>query len=471
MAKLSPLTKLGYGLGSVAFGVKDAGFNAFLILFYNQVMGMPASLVGGAVLLALVIDAFVDPLIGQWSDNLRTRWGRRHPLMYASALPVAVSYGLLWNPPRGLAPAALFFYLVATAVVVRSFIALYEIPSAALLPELSRDYDERTSAASYRGLCNFLGGYGMTVVTYLFLLRPTTRYPVGQLNPAGYSAYGLVASLVMLTSILLSALATHHRIPSFHQPPDRSNGGLSQVVREMRLTLSNRSFASLLAAGIFFSVGGGLAAGLKIYFDTYFWELRSAQIAMVALAGAVGAILAMRAAPAIGGRLGKKPSAIVLLLLGLFFYVLPIVLRLLGLFPENSSPLLVPLLFLCLAAAAATGISSAILMTSMISDVVEDNEIRTGRRSEGLLFSTSSFIQKAVSGTGLFMSGVILTAVNFPQSGSQRAVPHSAAVHLAWAYLPVLTVCYVVAMGFVGTYKLTRETHELNLARLRQAQD
>src|SRR5947209_9958043 len=124
-------TKLFYGFGSVAFGVKDNGFSYLLLLFYNQVMGLPATLVGLALMIALVFDAVVDPMIGQFSDNLRTRWGRRHPLMYAAALPMALLYVALWNPPHW-DHQRLFYYLVAMAILIRGVVSFYEVPSSAL---------------------------------------------------------------------------------------------------------------------------------------------------------------------------------------------------------------------------------------------------------------------------------------------------------------------------------------------------
>jgi len=93
-------TKLLYGLGSVAFGAKGQ-LLGLLLLFYNQLMGMPAALVSLALAISLTIDALWDPMVGQVSDNLRTPWGRRHPLMYASAIPLAISWLLLWHPPTG----------------------------------------------------------------------------------------------------------------------------------------------------------------------------------------------------------------------------------------------------------------------------------------------------------------------------------------------------------------------------------
>ena len=126
-------TKLIYGFGSVAFGIKDNGFQTFFLLFYSQVIGLAPLLVGLAVGLANVCDAFLDPLIGQISDNWRSAWGRRHPFMYLAALPVSITYLLLWNPPHW-SEHALFFYLFIVSIVIRTFISFYEIPSAALVP-------------------------------------------------------------------------------------------------------------------------------------------------------------------------------------------------------------------------------------------------------------------------------------------------------------------------------------------------
>ena len=108
-------TKIVYGLGSVADGVKNTTFNVFLLFFYTQVAGLSGSLAGAAILIALVFDAVSDPLIGNISDNFHSRWGRRHPFMYAAALPMAVFFGLIFSPPQGLGQAGLFAREVMTA--------------------------------------------------------------------------------------------------------------------------------------------------------------------------------------------------------------------------------------------------------------------------------------------------------------------------------------------------------------------
>ena len=122
--------RLTYGFGAVAYGIKDNGFAYFLLLFYGTVVGLEPALAGTALLIALIFDAFSDPIVGYWSDNTRSRWGRRHPFMYAAAIPVALCYSLLWQPPDW-DDGALFLYLVVLAVLIRTLITclLYTSPS------------------------------------------------------------------------------------------------------------------------------------------------------------------------------------------------------------------------------------------------------------------------------------------------------------------------------------------------------
>src|SRR5262249_4864537 len=206
-------TKILYGLGAVAFGVKDNGFSFFLLLYYNQVLGLPESWVGLGIMVALIADAVFDPVVGYLSDHLHSSWGRRHPFLYASALPAAIAYWFLWNPPASLSHQGLLAYSLGVAVLVRIFVAVNEIPSASLVPELTDQYDERTSILSYRFFFGWWGGLAMTVLAYAVFLQPDAAHPVGVLNPAGYGSYGLVASITMFAAILVSALGTHAYIP------------------------------------------------------------------------------------------------------------------------------------------------------------------------------------------------------------------------------------------------------------------
>ncbi|MBV9693384.1 MAG: MFS transporter, partial [Alphaproteobacteria bacterium] len=378
-------TKLFYGLGSVSFGVKDNGFQTILFLFYNQVMHVPGGVVGIALAVAVMVDAFIDPVVGYTSDNLRTRWGRRHPLMYAAALPVAISYLLLWNPPNW-SQQGLFVYLVVVAILVRTLITFYEIPSSALAPELTQDYDQRTSFFGFRLFFAWYGGMTMYVLAFRVFLSPDAQHKVGQLNPAGYGHYGLTAAIVMASAILISALGTHRFIPRLRVPEQRK-GKVKDYFRDLLRILNNKAFFSLMRAGILFYFATGLVFALNTYLQTYLWQLDNKQIAFIGLSTFIAVTLGFAIAIPVSRRFGKRDGGVIMFLIGLAISIVPLALRLLGLFYQNGSPALVPALFLFNALGSALTIGAGIPLVAMIADVVEDSEIRTGKRSEGVFFA------------------------------------------------------------------------------------
>ena len=277
-------TKLAYGFGSVAFGIKDNGFNYFLLLFYSQVIGVDARLVGTAIAIALIFDAISDPIVGYWSDNLRSRWGRRHPFMYAAAVPVAASYYLLWNPPLGWDQSSLFWYLLVVAVIIRTSITAYETPSSALAAELTTDYDERSSVLSWRYYFGWTGGNVMSVLMFLVLFPAfaTVAISNGQFNRDAYQLYGVISAALIFIAIIVSALGTHRRTAERHVPAPRTTRfTIVGAFREIAETLADRSFGSLFVGAIFGAVATGLSAALAFYFGTYFWGFTSVQLGFV----------------------------------------------------------------------------------------------------------------------------------------------------------------------------------------------
>ncbi|HEY1707070.1 MAG TPA: MFS transporter [Rhizomicrobium sp.] len=459
--------KLFYGSGSIAFGVKDFGFGSLLLFYYNQVIGLPVREVSLAIFLVLFFDAFADPVVGQISDNLRTRWGRRHPLMYASAIPVAVSYYFLWVPPHW-SHEALFYYLIAVAILVRTFITMYEIPSSAMVPEMTADYNERTKFLSYRYFFGVMAAVLMSFFTYRFLLYPDAMHKIAQLNPAGYPRFALASAIVMVASILITSRGTQRYVPYFRVPQER-RVTLLDTLREMGASLANAQFVALLIAAIFGTVAIGLAAALLIYFNTYFWGLSTKQISLFAFTGIGSAFIAPFFAPALSGVLGKKNAALLFYFTCVAVMVSPIALRLIGFFPANGSPFLFGVLFAERTISGILGISCLILFGSMMADVVEDSALKTGRRSEGLFFSSMSFISKALSGAGTFLAGQLLGLVHFPEHANPAtldpAVPHN----LALLYVPALVLFYGTGIVVLSRYRISKTQHEENVRRLNEA--
>ncbi|HXC55733.1 MAG TPA: MFS transporter [Rhizomicrobium sp.] len=457
--------KLFYGFGSVAYGIKDFGFGTLLLFYYNRVVGLPPAEVSFAIALVLVFDAFADPIVGQFSDGLRTRWGRRHPLMYFSAVPVAVSYYFLWVPPHW-SHGALFVYLVVMAILVRTFITMYEIPSAALVPEMTDDYDQRTSFVSVRYLFGVLAGVGINVVTYRFLLFSDALHKDGQLNPAGYPYFALVSSIVMVVSILVSARGTHRYIPLFRVPEERRIT-LPQMFREMGTSLWHPQFLTLVGAAIFGTVAISIGAALVIYFNTYFWQLSTKQIGLFGFVGLLAAFLAPVLAGPLSRPLGKKNAALLFYFFCVVLTAAPISLRLIGFFPPNGSTALLVLLFLERSLSVLMGIACLILFSSMMADVVDDSALKTGRRSEGLFFAFIGFIGKLLSGAGTLIAGQVL---QFAGMSGQATPTPDAIHHLAIYYLPCMVFFYGIGILLLSRYRISRELHNENIRLLNETE-
>lgn len=467
-ARLSLGDKLLYGVGATASGVKARGLSAFLMLFYNQVMGLPAAWVGGAIMVALIFDAVVDPLVGQFSDHLRSPWGRRHPFMYASAVPLSLALFLLWSPPGSWSKEALIAYMVVISLSVRFFDTFFELPHTALLAELTHDYDQRTTLVAFRAFFRIAGGHLMTLITYKFFLQPSAEYPIGVLNRDGYAQYGLCAALLVFFTILLSSVGTHRHIPQLHKPARRT-ATFSTMAKEVGQTLHNRSFVILLISGTFLSLATGLKGALELYFEAYFWEFTPNQLAMITAGGIVASAMGVTLAPIVSRRFGKKRGALLVWSISLTLASLPIGLRLAGLMPPNGSDALLYIMIGESVFQGTAALTTGILLSSMIADVVEDSEVKTGRRSEGLLFSADNLFKKMVSGLGVFVAGLLLTAAQFPQGAKPGEVDPEVIRSMAALYLPTVIILYLAAIATLLAFRLDRTSHQENLRKLAAA--
>ena len=145
---LSWRVRFMFAVGQIPEGVQSTSFGFFLLFFYNQVLGLSGFFASLAIVVALLVDAVSDPVIGSWSDGFRHRWGRRHPFMYAAAAPFAICFYFLFAPPTGLSETEVFVWLVVFSVLTRTTQSVYSIPHTSLTAELSTDYQERTLLSS-----------------------------------------------------------------------------------------------------------------------------------------------------------------------------------------------------------------------------------------------------------------------------------------------------------------------------------
>ena len=462
------LTKLAYGFGAIAYGVKNNGFDFFLLLFYSQILGVDAELVGLALLIALVFDAFSDPFVGYLSDNTRSRWGRRHPWMYFSAIPVSVAYFFLWSPPETLTNNELFFYLVGLSILIRTLITLYEVPSSALAPELTRDYDERTRLMAWRTFFGWIGGTLIAAFTMAVILAPSDANPEGLFNRAGFTTYGLIASVMMFTSIMVASLGTHRAIPTLPKAPVTETKRLGAIFGEIFETLTSKSFLALFLATIISAVATGLAMSLNLYLNTYLWGFTQEQISILILASLVGAAGSVIIAPLFTRVFGKRKGAIIAASATLFLSPVLIALRLGGVLepmPTDGPSFLLPLIFTVAVIEMTLTITFQVLMFSMIADLVEESEVRTKRRSEGVFFAAITFSAKATQGLGIFAASLVLAYVSFPEGAKPGEVSEDIVLEFGLTYLIAILTLWIARIFCVRLYRIDREAHERNVAQ------
>ena len=467
---LSFATRSLYASSGVTTNVVQRTLSTFLLLFYNQVIGLPPKMVATAIMITLMLDAVMGPLIGQISDSLRSPLGRRHPFMYAAALPAAAAFYALWNPPAFHSQGAIFVYLLVSLLAVRLFETCFELPASSLLPELTRDYNERTGIIAYRTLIGAVAGALITMLAYQVFLKENPDGSGGVLSRAGYSNFALASAVLIFLFILASSLGTASRIPFLKAIPKRkvTFGGMA---REIAATLNNRSFIALTAAGTFCFIALGARGGLEIYFNIYFWGLRQSQLALLTAGIVAASLLGAVIAPYFANRFGKRSAVIGVLVASVLTSTTPVALRLVGWMPPNGSDLLFWILVVDMMVYNTISTIIGVIVASMLADVVEDSEVKTGRRSEGLLLSAENMFWKMVSGVGVFISGMMLAVTAFPAHAQRGHVAPEILRNLALVYVPSMLVIYALTIGCMWFYSINRRSHEANLARLAEAEE
>ena len=377
--RIVPLrTKLAFSSGGFQEGMVVAGRITTLI-FYNQVLGVPAALCGVAYLVASIVDAVSDPLVGAISDRFRSRWGRRHPLMLMSALPLTVSFYFLYQPVSGLGEGALFWWLLGFLVLLRISTSFHNIPRDALGAELTDDYHERTSVFGWYNVFATGASVGLSLLVLNAIFPSTPDYLNGLLDPSRYVILAGFGAVVMLAAVLGSTFGTVDQIPHLH-PTSSRRFKFRDHYGELRQLFANRSFLSVTVSWLTIAAAQGVLDMVSLYTWIWVYDLSTEQFSVLALAKIPGIFVALRLATWMTRRFDKKPTVIICSATSAVLVAFPHVLRLAGLFPGNDSGLLLPLLFGPLFIGYALVTVMAIVVDSQLVDIADDHELRTGSR-------------------------------------------------------------------------------------------
>lgn len=481
-APLPLRTKLAFGIGATGEWVYLGMFNSFIGIFYNQALGLPNSLIGAAVLIALVGDAISDPTVGILSDRWRSRWGRRHPFLFIAPLPLALSLWCVFNPPDALTARngaefelsywLLFAWLATWTTVSRFCVTLYTIPHLALGGEMVRTQYERSQLFSINAMFSYASGAIFGFAAWTMLSGTSTNDDglevANHLIAESYVPLSLVTCLVIFFCVLLCATGTLARGRALSQPPlDTERLSVLLLLRKIASTLKNRNYAMLLLGFLFFMISSSLFETFNVFVNTYFWELTADQIRWLGLAGLPGVITGASIAPRLMRRFDRKPVLTVAVGGLVIFAQLVIDLRLLGVMPGNHSPLLLPVLIANSFCFATTLGMAGVAVLSMIGDVIDENELATGQREEGLFYSARAFFAKLSNSVGHFIAGMMLDwFIRLPIDAVPGELDDGVIFRLGLAAGPVMAIAGAVSVVFYSRYRLTSSRHAEILAAL-----
>lgn len=469
-SKLDWRIKLAYSIGRAAEGIKTRSFEFFLFFYYVQVLGLSGSMAGLAVGIALIVDAIIDPLIGSYSDNLDSRYGRRHPLMLASVAPLCITFYLLFAPPDGLNATGLFFWLTGFSILSRAGMALFHVPHLALGAELSDHYTERSTIVAMRSVFAALGSVFALLMGLNVFMAPTQSFPIGQLNPSVYSPFALAMAFSMGFVILISTLATRRIIPSMKQTvvSDFSGSLLMRTFRDVLGALENKSFRALFSGLLLVAMVAGVHTTLTLHMTTYYWEFSQAQTSAFVMSAVAGAVLGLMVLRRLHDRFDKKLTfAVGMAMLAVLTAAGP-GLRELGLFPGNDHPLLLPLLLALICVAAFFGTLAGVTGGSMMADIADEHELTSARRQEGIFFSAASFVGKAAGAFGHLIAGIMIDVIGFPVQAGAGSVPAEKLTQLGLLNGPMMAVVMGFGVVYFMRYDLTRARHAEILQTLRE---
>ena len=424
--KLRLSTKVAFGFGQLGEALFMGLTIAFVPIFYNQAVGLSAELVGAALFVGIFSDAISDPLIGSISDRWRSkRFGRRHPFLFVSAPPLALCLYMLFQPPEALIaiPAGetlpdqwpLFAWMTCWLLLGRFFLTLYIVPHLALGAELSTDYNERASVYSYNAMFGFFFGPMVAFVAWTFFFAgegirvADGALVAGQLNPANYQGIAILAAIGIVVGVWTCAWFTLRQVKDLPQPPlDLPPFRFTTVFVEVYEAFRNKSYVTLMIGYFCLSMTLGHAESTNTIIYTFYWELLPDQIRWFSFYQTVGFVIGAFMAPLLIRRIQKRPLVIIAVLGYGIVHPLPYLLRMVGLWPDNGMEPLLPMLLVWVVLATWCLGALNVCVMSMLADLVDEHQLTSGRRQEGIFYSARIFFAKASNSVSSFLAGITL---------------------------------------------------------------
>lgn len=446
--RLGTVHKLVYGMGDHSVNLSLSALSMLFFFFLTEVAGLRPALASGVVWIARVFDAITDPLVGRFSDSRTWKLGRRRPFFLIGVLPFAVSFTLLWQTPFE-SQGAMFVYYLAVYIALSIATTTLSVPYLALLPEMARSYDERTSLNAFRSGCAVTGT----------LLAVGMRFVADSWggDAEAYAAAAMIFGVWLTVPWLPAYRVSFERAASPRVAPPPILEGLRELLAHKNFL---RLCALFIAARIAVDIGGASLA----YFAAS-WLGRPGDLVPFMLALLLSSIASLPIWLRVAQRYDKHTLFIVgagwwaAMLLPMFFFVTP------------DTPRLA---IVALMSIVGFGYCAADLIPwAMIGEVIDEDEFATGQRREGVYNGFFTFLRKIAGATGVAGMGLAFEFFGYlsKQPGAAQSElpivqPESAlmAIRVSATLAPAFFLLLAIAIAW--GYPLTRAAHSRIRAEL-----
>lgn len=433
--------KIAFGLGGFAEVLMSNAVLSLALPIYNIGFGLSPILVGYAIGIPRLWEAITDPLFGNITDNTRSAWGRRRPYIFVGVIIASILFAIMWMPPSNLSQTSLFVYFLTVSILYFTAYTIFIVPWTALGFELTSDYNERTRVMAYK---TFFGSVGGTlflpwIYKMCFWLGPDKNELVG------VRIVAVFFGLLMICTGILPAIFCKENTQSQSQPK-------IPIVKAFKFPLTNKPFLMICGTILLMIMAIFLVNPFGMYLNIYyiFGGDKAAGATMQAIGGAIYGVIGMGSVPFVsylGTHLGKKRTlllgecVVILASLSTWFIVTPTY----------------PYLQLVYAMMVSFGMTCVwVLTASMIADVCDLDELKSGLRQEGMYSAIMAMLFKSGYAGVIVLSGYMLRLSGFDIELKASQVPQTI-LNMRILFIVGPVVCVGMAILCTSLYPITEK--------------
>lgn len=468
IAKAGLSEKIGYGFGDMSSSMFWKIFSYYLPFFYSNIFGLSLAHAGTLVLVTKLYDAVSDPVMGLIADRTNTRWGKYRPYLLWIAIPFAVAGILAFFTPQTDNYTFKHVYAYVTYILMMTVYTAINVPYGAMLGVMTDDSREKSVFSSFRMFFAFIGSFiAMGSFEPLLKLRQSilgtlpAEWTLADSTPADWTIAVSVIGIVCAVLFILSFVMTRERVTEAEmaKEPVKENSdetAKTSVAEDLKALVANGPWWMLLGGGIaillFNCVRGGAAA---YYFADVLGTNAIFTLALFLTVGEISQLVGVVVTVPVSEKIGKKATFLLVLVA---VTVLSVIVAFLPETPAGMWALLVSQILICI----AIGINSPLLW-SMFADVADYSELKNGRASTGLIFSSSSMAQKFGAAFGSAIVLWVLMAFGYDNAKGAVQTPEAlATIKALISWIPAIGSAAGIAimLGYPLTDKKMSEIRQ-----------